>query len=66
MQASADRVSQMTALRVKGGTASTIDQLDAERQRLDAQAGLSQAQAQLTLDYIALQKSLGLGWRSAS
>lgn len=64
VQASADKVASMTAIRVKGGTASTIDQLDAERRRLDAQTGVLQARTQLTLDYVALQKSLGLGWQA--
>ena len=62
VQASADKVATMTGLRVKGGTASLIDQLDAERQRVNARQGVAAAQAQLTLDYVALQKSLGLGW----
>ena len=60
--ATADRTSVLTALRVKGGTATTLDQLDAERRRVDALDGLTQAKAQLTQDYISLQKSLGLGW----
>jgi outer membrane protein TolC len=60
--ATADRTSALTALRVKGGTATTLDQLDAERRRVDAQDGLSQAKAELARDYISLQKSLGLGW----
>ena len=64
VQASADKVATMTAIRVKGGTASTIDQLDAERRRLEAQTGVLQARTQLTLDYVTLQKSLGLGWQA--
>lgn len=63
--ATADRTSALTAERVQGGTATTLDQLDAERRRLDAQDGLTQAKAQLTLDYVSLQKSLGLGWSTA-
>ena len=62
VQASADSASRMTALRVQGGTATAIDVLDAERQRVTAQSNLAQAKAQLTQDYISLQKSLGLGW----
>ena len=64
VQASADKVATMTAIRVKGGTASTIDQLDAERRRLEAQTGVLHARTQLTLDYVTLQKSLGLGWQA--
>ena len=63
VQASADRVSRLTAIRVAGGTSAVIDQLDAEEQRADAEVALATARAKLTLDYIALQKSLGLGWR---
>ena len=62
VQATADHVSRLTALRVAGGTATTLDQIDAEERRADAQVGVAQARAQLTLDFIALQKSLGLGW----
>ena len=66
VQASADRVSRMTAIRVVGGTAAVTDQIDAEQRRADAQVGVATARARLTLDYIALQKSLGLGWEAAS
>lgn len=62
VQASADKVSRMTAIRVQGGTAALIDQLDAERRRVNARQAVSAAQAQLMLAYVALQKSLGLGW----
>ena len=62
VEQSADRASSMTALRVKGGTATTLDQLSAESTRVAAQTNVSQAKAQLTEDYIRLQKSLGLGW----
>lgn len=65
-EATADRVSRLTAIRVRGGTAGLIDQLDAERRRVNARTAAASAQAQLTLDYIMLQKSLGLGWRTAS
>jgi NodT family efflux transporter outer membrane factor (OMF) lipoprotein len=59
---SADRAAALTALRVRGGTATTLDQLSVERDRVNAQDNVSQARAQLTLDFIRLQKSLGLGW----
>jgi outer membrane protein TolC len=52
----------MQGLREKGGTATTLDVLDTERRRVQAELGVLDAQAQLTNDYIALQKSLGLGW----
>jgi NodT family efflux transporter outer membrane factor (OMF) lipoprotein len=65
VKASADRASALTDLRVQGGTATTIDILDAENRRVQAESGLEQARAQLTEDYVALQKSLGLGWNGA-
>ena len=63
VKASADRAASLTRLRYSGGTASTIDVLDTERQRLQAEGDLASAQAALTLDFISLEKSLGLGWQ---
>jgi NodT family efflux transporter outer membrane factor (OMF) lipoprotein len=63
VKASADRVASLTDLKMQGGTASTLDILDAEQRRVQADNGLEEAQALLTEDYVALQKSLGLGWR---
>ena len=60
--ASAQRAAAKTDLRFRGGTVSLIDALDAERQRLQAESNLAQAQAMLTTDWIGLQTSLGLGW----
>src|SRR5208282_1692480 len=57
VQKSAERASNLTQLRVRGGTATTLDELDAERRRIQAEAGVAQAQAQLTQDFVALQKS---------
>jgi outer membrane protein TolC len=48
--------------RYDGGTATLIDTLDTERQRVSAEQALAEATAGLTEDYVALQKSLGLGW----
>jgi NodT family efflux transporter outer membrane factor (OMF) lipoprotein len=62
VKASADRAASLTDLKVQGGTATSLDQLDAEHRRIQAEAGLEQATAQVTQDYVALQKSLGLGW----
>jgi NodT family efflux transporter outer membrane factor (OMF) lipoprotein len=62
VQASADRSAQLQTLRQQGGTATTLEVLDTERRRVQAQMGVLDAQAQLTTDYVALQKSLGLGW----
>jgi multidrug efflux system outer membrane protein len=60
--ASAGKASMLTDQRNTAGTISTIDVLDVERQRLQAEQSLAQAQAEYTNDYVALQKSLGLGW----
>jgi outer membrane protein TolC len=59
---SATRAAGLNGQRVKAGTSSLIDQLDIERQRLSAAISLSQGTAALTSSYVAVQKSLGLGW----
>jgi outer membrane protein TolC len=59
---SAVRAAASTRIRYGGGTASLIDLLDTERQRASAEQSVSQSQAQLTNAFVALQKSLGLGW----
>lgn len=61
---SAIRASSLNQQRFQAGTTTLVDQLDVERQRLSASIGLAQSTAQLTNDYIALQKSLGLGWQT--
>jgi len=63
-KASADRSAVLMQQRYRAGAATLIDMLDAERQRVSAQQSLSQAVAGLTNDYVALQKALGLGWRT--
>jgi outer membrane protein TolC len=65
VQASAERTASLQAERERGGTASAIDLLDAERGRLQAELDVLNARENLTNDYIALQKSLGLGWTGA-
>lgn len=59
---SATRAAALNAQRVEAGTSTLVDQLDIERQRLSAAIGAEQGRAQLTNNYIAVQKSLGLGW----
>ena len=61
-ESSAARAAQLNSQRVAAGTSSLIDQLDIERQRLSAAIAVAQAKAQLTNSYVAVQKSLGLGW----
>lgn len=62
---SAERVFQLTQIRMQGGTAATIDVLDADTRRVQAELSYEQSLAQLSLDYVALQKSLGMGWSLA-
>ena len=64
-KASADRASALMDQRFRAGTATLIDTLDVERQRVAAEQQLSVATAGLTTDYVALQKALGLGWSAA-
>jgi NodT family efflux transporter outer membrane factor (OMF) lipoprotein len=60
--AAAERAAVLSRQREQEGTASLIDVLDIERQRLQTEQSLAQAQAMLTTDYVSLQKALGLGW----
>jgi NodT family efflux transporter outer membrane factor (OMF) lipoprotein len=66
VQASAERLATLEDLRQTGGTATTLDVLDVERRRVQAELAVLDASAQLTIDYVALQKSLGLGWEPAA
>ncbi len=59
---SAERVYSLTEIRLRAGTASTTDVLDADSKRIQAQLSYQQAVAQLSTDFVAMQKSLGLGW----
>jgi NodT family efflux transporter outer membrane factor (OMF) lipoprotein len=61
-EASAVLAAELTSRRYQGGTASLIDVLDAQRRQIRARQALADGQAQLANDYVALQKSLGLGW----
>lgn len=61
-KASADRAATLTRQRFQAGTATLIDVLDTERARVSAEQSLAAALAELTNDYVALQKALGLGW----
>lgn len=63
-KATADRAAALMQQRYSAGVATLIDTLDAERQRTAAEQSLVQATAAMTADYVALQKALGLGWRT--
>jgi NodT family efflux transporter outer membrane factor (OMF) lipoprotein len=64
-EAAATRASAFNEQRYRAGTSSLMDQLDIERQRISAAAGLVQGKAAMTNSYVAIQKSLGLGWTPA-
>lgn len=57
---------EMVRQRQARGAASLIDLLDSERQRVSAEQQLAQANAQLANGYVAVAKSMGLGWRLSS
>jgi len=62
VEASATRAATLTQQRYQAGTSSALDWLDAERTRFSAQQNRISGDADLIKDYVALQKSLGLGW----
>ena len=61
--ATATRAASLARQRYDGGTIALTDALDAERQRFDAEQNLAQGRSEMTEDFVALQKSLGLGWQ---
>lgn len=61
---SAARAAELTRERYRAGTASTLDWLDAERTRFDAEQNRIGGDAQLLKDFVSLHKALGLGWQS--
>jgi NodT family efflux transporter outer membrane factor (OMF) lipoprotein len=64
VEASATHAAELTRQRYRAGTSSALDWLDAERTRFAAEQNRIAGDAELINDYIALQKSLGLGWQS--
>jgi outer membrane protein TolC len=50
--------------RYSAGVATLIDLLDTQRQEFTSQQNVVAGQAELLKDFIALQKSLGLGWHA--
>jgi len=61
-KASADTTATLMRERFDAGTATRMEMLDAERQKISADQTLIQTKAQMTTDFIALEKALGLGW----
>jgi NodT family efflux transporter outer membrane factor (OMF) lipoprotein len=62
---SAARAAALARQRYASGTITLTDQLDTERQRFAAEQDLAEGQANVTANFVALQKSLGLAWRAA-
>ena len=62
----ADRDSALVSQRYGAGVSSLIDLLDTQRTALTAGQNRIQAQTSLALDFVALQKSLGLGWQDGA
>jgi len=62
VQASAERSATLVRQRYTAGVSTLIDLLDAQRTQFAAQQDVVAAQAELLKDFVALQKSLGLGW----
>ena len=63
VETSATHAATLTQQRYRAGTSSALDWLDAERTRFSAQQNRIAGDAELIKDYVALQKSLGLGWQ---
>jgi NodT family efflux transporter outer membrane factor (OMF) lipoprotein len=63
VEASAAHAATLTQQRYRAGTTSALDWLDTERTRFSAEQNRIAGDAELIKDYVALQKSLGLGWR---
>lgn len=61
---SATRASDLVQQRQQAGATNLIDALDVQRQQLTARDSQAQLQMKLLVDYVALQKSLGLGWQA--
>ena len=64
VETSAVKASSLTEQRYRAGTTTALDWLDAERTRFSAEQERVAGEAELIKDYVALQKSLGLGWQS--
>ncbi len=62
VETSATRAATLTQQRYRAGTTSALDWLDTERTRFAAEQNRIAGDAELIKDYVALQKSLGLGW----
>lgn len=66
VDASAERAATLMRQRYTAGVATAIDLLDTQRTQFSAQQDVIAGRAQLLQCFVQLQKSLGLGWQSAS
>ncbi|MEK6424041.1 MAG: efflux transporter outer membrane subunit [Burkholderia gladioli] len=64
VETSATHSATLMDQRYRAGVSSMIDLLDTQRESLSAQQNVISGQAELIKDYVSLQKSLGLGWRT--
>jgi len=64
VEASATHSATLMRQRYSAGVATLIDLLDTQRQEFTSQQNVIAGQAELLKDFIALQKSLGLGWQA--
>ena len=65
-QAQGARVVVLQRQRADAGTIGDSDALTAERQQIQLALAVIDAQAELSSDYVAVQKALGLGWNTTS
>jgi NodT family efflux transporter outer membrane factor (OMF) lipoprotein len=64
VEAAATRTAQLSQQRYRAGAASALEWLDAERTRFTAEQNRIASDADLLKDFVALQKSLGMGWQA--
>jgi NodT family efflux transporter outer membrane factor (OMF) lipoprotein len=64
VEMSATRSAVLTEQRYRAGVSSALEWLDAERTRFSAQQSRISGEAQLVKYYVALEKSLGMGWQT--
>lgn len=57
-------VHRLESMRAQAGAIAQVDAMRAEQQWINGQLGKANARVQLTLSYVALTKSLGLGWNA--
>jgi NodT family efflux transporter outer membrane factor (OMF) lipoprotein len=64
VERSADHAAALVQQRYSAGVSTLIDLLDTQRTRFSAQQDVVAGQAELLKDFVLIQKSLGLGWRT--